>query len=186
MSVSSPFPAGDEFHLEFTRLFVANQAAFHGFLFSLVHDRHAADDLVQDLAVRLWGKFGDFDRSRPFVAWGLGFARLLAFEWRRKQTRLPIPVDEATLHALAESAAERISANDERRDALRDCSQHLTDHQKRVLHARYQEDRPVAEIASADQRTEMAVYKTLKRAHELLLDCMKKSLSPETPTNAGS
>ena len=61
-------------HLAFTRLFVANQAAFHGFLISLVHDLHAADDLLQDLAGRLWAKFDAYDPQRPFVAWGLGFA----------------------------------------------------------------------------------------------------------------
>ena len=50
--------------LEFTRLFVASQAAFQGFQLTLVHDRHAADDLVQELACRLWLKFGDYDAER--------------------------------------------------------------------------------------------------------------------------
>ena len=167
--------------LEFTRLCVASQAAFHGFLLTLVHDRHATDDLVQELACRLWLKFGDYERSRPFVAWGLGFARLLAFEWRRLQTRLPVPLDELTLQALAEVAAERSMASDDRHEALGHCLQHLTDHQRQVLQARYYRDQAVAEIARQAQRTEMAVYKVLKRAHQLLLDCMRKALTSPTP-----
>ena len=167
--------------LEFTRLFVASQAAFQGFLLTLVHDRHAADDLVQELACRLWVKFDDYQRSRPFVAWGLGFARLLAFEWRRLQARLPVPLDEPTLQALADLAAERSMASDERHEALGHCLQHLSKHQRQVLQARYYDDQPVAEIARQAQRTEMAVYKVLKRAHQLLLDCMRKTLASPTP-----
>ena len=167
--------------LEFTRLFVASQAAFQGFLLTLVHDRHAADDLVQELACRLWLKFGDYERSRPFVAWGLGFARLLAFEWRRLQARLPVPLDEPTLQALADVAAERSLASDDRHEALGHCLQYLTDHQRQVLQARYYRDQAVADIARQAQRTEMAVYKVLKRAHQMLLDCMRKTLASPTP-----
>ncbi len=167
--------------LEFTRLFVSSQAAFQGFLLTLVHDRHAADDLVQELAGRLWLKFGDYERSRPFVAWGLGFARLLAFEWRRNQARLPVPLDDATLQALADVAAESSLGSDERQEALGHCLQQLTDHQRQSLHARYYRDQSVAEIARQTQRTETAVYKVLKRAHLILLDCVRKTLESPTP-----
>lgn len=54
----------------------------------------------------------------------------------------------------------------------------LTEHQRRILHARYHDERPVAEIARAAKRTEMAVYRVLKRAHEALLDCMRRALGP--------
>lgn len=178
--------SGEEAPLRFTRLFVAHQAAFRGFLLSLVHDYHAVDDLVQELAARMWRRFGEYDAARPFVAWGLGFARLVAFEWRRRQARLPVPVDEPTLHALAELAAERAAGDDARREALHECLRHLTDHQRRVLHARYHDERSVAQIAAAAQRTEMAVYKVLKRAHEVLLECMQRALGRAAPIVPGS
>lgn len=108
----STVAAADEEPLRFTRLFVADQAAFRGFLLSLVHDPHAVDDLLQELAVRLWRRFADYDAGRPFVAWGIGFARLVAFEWRRRQARLPVAVDDSTLQALAELAAERAVEHD--------------------------------------------------------------------------
>jgi len=177
----SPETPAPDSQLEFTRLFVGTQAAFHGYLFSLVHDHHAADDLVQDLAARLWDKFNGYDRARPFVSWGLGFARLLAFEWRRRQARLPVPLDDATLNALAEVAANRAEDHDNRRAPLRGCLRHLPDHQRRALHSRYYDDQSVAEIARLWRRTEMAVYKVLKRAHEILLDCMRKTMAAAEP-----
>lgn len=172
MTDPSPDP-----HLKFTRHFIANQPALYGFLVSLVHDHHAADDLLQELASRLWSKFGEYDGRRPFVAWGIGFARLLAMEWRRKQQRLPIPMDDATLSLLADEAEAHFEHHDERLDALRRCLGRLTDHQRDALQLRYQEDRPVAEIARLWQRTQMAVYKVLQHCHRALLDCITETLA---------
>lgn len=168
-------------HLEFTRQLVAAQSAFHGFLFSLVHDRHATDDLLQELACRLWLKFPEYDRTKPFVAWGIGYARLLAFEWRRKQARLPLPMDDETLNALAETAAESAVRNESQSEALRGCLRSLTDHQRHALVLHYQEDRSVGDIARLWNRTTMAVYKVLKRSHEALLDCMRKTIAEQQP-----
>ena len=172
--MTDPIP---DSHLRFSRLLVANQPASHGFLVSLVQDPHAADDLLQELAGRLWNKFGEFDEGRPFVAWGLGFARLVAMEWRRKQLRLPLPMDDATLVLLADEAEAHFEHHDERLDALRECIGQLTDHQRHALRLRYQEDRPVAEIARLWQRTQMAVYKVLQHSHRTLLDCITKTLA---------
>ena len=168
-------------HLAFTRQFVAAQPALHGFLMSLVHDTHAADDLLQELAERLWRKFGDYDGSRPFVAWGIGFARLLAMEWRRRQLRLPLPLDDETLDRLAADAADEVPRHDERLEALRDCLKLLTDRQRTALRMRYQEAIPVADIAHSWNRTQMAIYKLLKHAHQALYNCISETLARQTP-----
>jgi RNA polymerase sigma-70 factor, ECF subfamily len=167
--------------LAFTRLFVAAQPALFGFLVSLVHDVHAADDLIQKLAERMWRKFGDYDESRSFVAWGMGFARILAMEWRRAQRRLPLPLDEETLELLAEQAADHTLHHDERIDALHDCLRLLTDRQRSALRLHYQESVPVARIARSWNRSQVAVYKTLKHVHRTLLDCIEQALASPSP-----
>ncbi|MFM8549164.1 MAG: sigma-70 family RNA polymerase sigma factor [Verrucomicrobiota bacterium] len=174
--MSSPEP-----HLQFTKLFVAAQPSLYGYLMSLVHDRQAADELIQELAERLWHKFPDYDASRPFVAWGIGFARYLAMEWRRRQRRLSLPLDEATLEALAETAEDDLSAQDARLEALRACLAKLTGRQREVLRQRYEESLPVAVIAESAQRTPMAVYKAIKQAHLALFDCVTRTLGPSAP-----
>lgn len=175
-----PHPSSDP-HLAFTRQFVAAQPALHGFLTSLVHDPHAADDLLQELAERMWRKFHEYDGSRPFVAWGIAFARLLAMEWRRRQQRLPLPLDDETLYHLASAAAEEAPHHDERLDALRACLKDLTKRQRAVLRMRYQESMPVAGIANLSNRTQVAVYKMLKHAHQALLNCISETLARQTP-----
>lgn len=177
----SELPPAPDPRLAFTRLFVAAQSALHGYLVSLVQDVHAADDLLQELAGRLWTRFEHYDPERSFVAWGIGFARLLALEWRRRQQRLPLSLDEATLDLLANQAAEQAAQLDGRRDALHECLKSLTDHQRRTLHLRYQEELSVADIARSWRRTEMAVYKVLKHAHQNLLLCMTRALARPEP-----
>lgn len=167
--------------LAFTRLFVAAQPALFGFLISLVHDVHAADDLLQTLAERMWKRFGDYDESRPFVAWGMGFARILAMEWRRAQRRLPLSLDDETLELLAEQAADRAFRHDERLEALQHCLKRLTDRQRAALRLRYQEAVPVAGIARSWNRSQVAVYKTLKHVHRTLLDCIEQTLARSSP-----
>ena len=168
-------------HLLFTRLFVAAQPALHGYLMSLVHNSHATDDLLQDLAERMWRKFGDYDRQRPFVAWGIGFARLLAMEWRRTQQRLPLPLDDETLDLLASQAADDVPRHDDRLEALRACLMQLTDRQRSILRLRYQESMPVAKIALSWNRSQMAIYKTLNHVHRSLLDCISDALARPMP-----
>lgn len=172
---------GPDTHLAFTRLFVASQPAFQGFLYSLVHDHHAADDLLQELASRLWLKFHDYDHARPFVAWGLGYARFLAMEWRRKQQRLVIPMDEKSLSALADAAQNHFVQHDKRLDALRACIKNLTDRQRRALQLRYEEERTVAEISMIWKRSQVAVYKVLKHCHRVLLACIHENLTHQQP-----
>lgn len=162
--------------LAFTRHFVANQAALYGFLVSLVQDLHAADDLLQELAGRLWVKFETNDSNRPFIAWGIGFARLIAMEWRREQQRLPLSLDESTLDQLAEQAAEQAGQLDERRDALHECLKSLTLHRRRVLHLRYQEELSVATIARTWKRTTL-LFPALRSAPMALSgDCRIKQI----------
>lgn len=162
--------------LEFTKLLLENERAIFGFIHSLTQDIGATEELRQELAERLWNKFDQYDGSRPFVAWAIGFARLMVFEWRRAQTKLPIPMSDEALNQLADDAADRAESRDEIYAALRECSAGLTELQRKALHQRYFEETPVKQIAKAWGRTQMAVYKVLNRVHESLADCLRTKL----------
>jgi hypothetical protein len=41
-------------HDHFTQLYVANEQALYGFVFSLLHRRSDADDVIQDTMIQLW------------------------------------------------------------------------------------------------------------------------------------
>ena len=59
----------------FTRCWTQAQPAIAGYIAALVPDPHAADDVVQEVAVILLRKFAEYDPARPFIAWAMGVAK---------------------------------------------------------------------------------------------------------------
>ena len=157
----------------FTRLIVLNRPRIFGFIFSLVHDRNAAEDILQEVSSVMWRKFDQFEEGTNFSAWALKIARFAVLEWRRKAARLALPLDEETERLLAEASAEITDEYDGMREALRFCVGKLSPKQSELIRARYFDDEPVQKIASRMERTRMAIYKALKKAHELLLSCIE-------------
>src|SRR2546426_2844133 len=121
----------------FSRLLVANQQRIHGFILSLVHDRGAARDILQDVSVVLWRKFEKFEPGTDFAAWAMSVARLSIFEWRRRQDKLPLPLDDEQLTHLADEAVMVSCDFEERREALRRCLKKLNERDHDLLHWRY-------------------------------------------------
>ena len=157
----------------FTRLIIAHRPRIFGFIFSLVHDRDAAEDILQDVSVVMWRKFDQFEEGTNFSAWALQIARFSVLEWRRKVAKLPLPLDIETEAALAARSAEMAEGYDDMREVLSDCLRQLSTRHRDLIRARYFDGEPVQSIAVRLKRTRMAIYKALKKAHETLLDCME-------------
>ncbi len=164
---------------QFSRLLVANQRRIHGFILSLVHDRAAAGDILQDVSVLLWEKFERFEPGTDFAAWGMSIARLTILNWRRRQKKVPLPLDDEQLAMLADEAVAVSCQYEERRLALGQCIEGLSDENRNLLASRYEMDQPMSGIAERLGRSRVAVYKRLHRVHALLLDCINDRLRTE-------
>ncbi len=163
---------------QFTRLLVANQRRIYGFVFTLVQEHAAADDLLQEVSVLLWQKFESFEPGTDFGAWAIAIARLKVLEWYRKQKRVPLPMESDLLHQLADRAEEAHAEPDvERRQALEECLSKLSDRDTELLSDRYSKGQPVSRIAQRIGRTRDAVYKVLARIHRDLADCVRGKLA---------
>lgn len=174
-------PMNDPNGERFTRLIVSHRPRIYGFIFSLVHDSVAAEDILQDVSAVLWRKFDQFEEGTNFNAWALKIARLSVLEWRRKQAKLPLPLETETLQALAEQSLELCEDYDDMREALRHCMGNLTPRQRELIRARYFDDEPVQSIAGRWKRTRMAVYKALRKTHEFLLECVEARETASIP-----
>jgi RNA polymerase sigma-70 factor (ECF subfamily) len=164
---------------QFSRLLVANQRRIHGFILSLVHDRAAAADILQDVSVLLWEKFDRFEPGTDFAAWGMSIARLTILNWRRRQKKVPLPLEDELLAILADEAIKVSCQYEDRRVALAHCVQELSEENRDLLIARYEMDRPVSGIAQRLGRSRVAVYKRLTRIRSILLDCINNRLHAE-------
>ncbi len=91
----------------FITLLLQNEADLRAFIGSMVRDRAAREDVLQETALVLWREFERYDRSRPFGAWARGIAaNLLKQHWEREARGplyLPIEVLPAVLAAFERS-----------------------------------------------------------------------------------
>lgn len=177
MSEMDPMERGEAF----TRLFIASEKRIFGLIFALVQDRADAQDILQETGARLWKKFDEFEEGTDFTAWALQVTRFVVLEWRRSQKRVPLPLDEEELHALADAhrdAAEPIAAV---RAHLDECLAKLSDRQRDLVRTLYGEGRTVVETASLWRISRRAIHKLLKKTKEQLLACIERSAAGELP-----
>jgi RNA polymerase sigma-70 factor, ECF subfamily len=164
----------------FSRLLIANQRRLYGFVYTLVQDHTATDEILQEVATVLWKKFDQFEPGTDFGAWAMKVSRFTVFEWRRKQAKLPLPMGEELFASIADKAVEVSCDLEGRLDALQGCVRHLNARDQALVADRYEEDLSVVEIAQRSGRTRGAVYKILTRIHRDLLGCVKDNLSHES------
>ena len=88
--------AGDRDALAF--IYARYSEDIYGYVRSIVHDHHEAEDITQQVFAKLIGAIGSYQqRQVPFFAWMLRVARNAAIDNVRKQ-RL-IPVEEVRANA---------------------------------------------------------------------------------------
>ncbi|MFD2256268.1 sigma-70 family RNA polymerase sigma factor [Luteolibacter algae] len=167
---------------QFSSLLMANRHRIYGFLYSLVHQHQAAEDLMQEVSMILWRKFDQFEIGTDFAVWAMSVGRFCVLNWRRKQARLPLSLDDDDLIRLADEAVS-VACEDDMRGSLKECMRLLPEKLKKVLRARYHRDLDVKEIAKRNQQSVRAVYLLLEKSHGLLLDCVSQKLGkpPQQP-----
>jgi len=74
-------------HELFLRLYAAHEPAVRAFVRSLVPMVADANDVMQEVAVVLWQKFGEYATSEDFRRWAFGVARFKVLSWRRDRMR---------------------------------------------------------------------------------------------------
>tara|TARA_R110002049_G_scaffold182485_2_gene350331 strand:+ start:65436 stop:65975 length:540 start_codon:yes stop_codon:yes gene_type:complete len=163
----------------FSRLLVANQRRLYGFILTLVHDRTAADDILQDVSSLLWQKFDKFEPGTDFAAWGMAVSRLTILNWRRKQKKVPLPLDDQEFALLADEAVAVSCQHEARQYALRECLERIDADGRELLASRFEMSQSVTSIAEQLGRSRVAIYKRLNRIQSLLLDCINEKVQEE-------
>ena len=109
---------------------------------SILHDRRAAEDAVQQAALKAWERRSQFDTGRSFSAWWFGILHNQSLDVLRQAKRMPagtildevaatVPADESVLDCRALGAAMET----------------LPEGQSEVVKLRYFADLSYAEIA---------------------------------------
>jgi RNA polymerase sigma-70 factor (ECF subfamily) len=171
----------DEDHDRFLRLWTSAQASIAGYVTAVVSDPHRGDDVMQNIAVAALRRFGDYDGGRPFIAWAMGIAKIEILTSRRDQARAASRFRGPTVESLAMVWEELQHEGDARKRALGDCLRAVSGRKRDLLTLRYEQERPLAEIADQLRMSAIAVRVALSRLRSGLQTCIERRLAAAAP-----
>lgn len=129
---------------------------------SIVHDHHAAEDITQNVFVKLTTAIAKYEeRSVPFAAWIMRVARNAALDHLRARRQIPVEEVRTSEPRNGELASER-------RACLVEALASLPREQRRVLCLRHMSGLSPLEIAQKLGKTESAVHGLHHRGREAL------------------
>jgi RNA polymerase sigma-70 factor, ECF subfamily len=173
-------PAENEIHNRFLRLFTTHEPAVRAFVRRLVPARADADDVMQEVSVVLWEKFGSFHEGADFRAWAFGVARFEVLAWLRDKGRDRLVLDEEVVVRLAEESAHDEPRLARQRVALEDCMNKVPAEQRELLLQAYRPEASIQTVAQGSGRSVPGFYQWLHRMRRALLD--RRALAQEPTT----
>src|SRR6188768_41476 len=108
----------DQHHNQFLRYFAESEPALRTFVRSLVPSLADASEVMQEVAVVLWQKFGEFDATRDFRKWAFGVARYEALALLRDRMRDRHVFSDALVNKLADATEAAGQRHEAQREAL--------------------------------------------------------------------
>jgi RNA polymerase sigma-70 factor, ECF subfamily len=170
--------AGDRDALAF--LYARYADNLHGYVRSIVHDHHEAEDVTQQVFAKLIQVIGKYEeREVPFFAWMLRVARNVAVDHLRRQ--VPVPVEEIrpTGSRLAHSLGR------EQLTDLKDALATLPSAQREVLILRHFAGLSPTEIAMRTGKTEGSIHGLHHRGRRALTaELASRGSAPATRDSA--
>jgi len=161
-------------HDEFLRLFTSVQPAlrrFVGYHFPGGRQQEI-EDVLQETALVLWRKFGQYDPAKSFTNWALGIAHFELRHSQRALARTPLALDERTSELLAQRVES--SPADGRQGQLDLCLSKLDARSREALSLYYEKDLSTQQIAETFRGTVNMVRILLFRARTNLARCMTR------------
>jgi RNA polymerase sigma-70 factor (ECF subfamily) len=143
-------------------LFVRHHRRLYGFLARLTGDRHVAEDLVQEVFLRLLRFRTSYSGDGSFVAWLFRIARNVAADQFARR-RAVDPIDPDTAAVDEPSALDRM-VTDERRERYERALRTLPAEHREALLLRGTEGLPYRDVAAALGCSEGAARVRVHRA----------------------
>ena len=166
----------DQEQERFMRLWTDAQPAVVNYLHAMVRDPVVAKDLVQETALVLFRRFGDYDGQRPFLAWALGVAKMQVLGLHRDGARSFVTFDTELFEKFTEGWAEVAPTASEQSAALEVCLERLPARPRQMVRLRYFDEMNSEEIAQRLGAKSAAVRVALQRIREQLRVCIEQQM----------
>jgi RNA polymerase sigma-70 factor, ECF subfamily len=164
---------------DFLPLYIQNEEALRAFVRSMLPTRDDAREVMQEVALVLWQKFGELREREKFRAWAYAVARMRVLAFLRDRSRDRHVFGDDVLTLLADEMEENTDAFEAERAALETCLKKLDPARRTLLDAAYAPGVRIDTLAASAGRSAMSVYKALHRIRLTLMECTQRALSKE-------
>jgi len=167
---------------QFLALFQANRGRIYAYLLALVPHLDDADDLLQEVSVRLWQNFHRFNDGTDFGAWSFSFVRYAAMNYHRRKRRLDrrVTFNDELLCAIAHRVTHASWRLDDRQESLKSCVKKLPERARILIDGYYMRGGTMKSVAREAGRSVPTVTKALSRIRGLLAACVERNLASES------
>ncbi len=157
----------------FELVYAATSLKLYGIVVRIVGRRELADEVLQEVYVRIWRRAGDFDPSAASpITWLAAIARNLALDEARRKTAASI---EDHPEALQHPSSDDPSADHERNEQLRRlhaCLDGLGQERREIVLLAYHYGMTREDISNRFGRPVATVKTWLRRSLAQLKDCL--------------
>lgn len=162
-----------------TQLIVKHRHGVSAYLYSVLPDTHAVEDVFQEVCIVALQKAAEYQDGTNFVGWVRAIARNKLREHLRRRTG--VLLDDAFFESLDQAFEEARGDGDadRRKDDLRRCLDDLQEGSRELLKWRYEEALTPAAIGARLGRSRFAVNSLLQRIRETLKDCVERRAAAE-------
>lgn len=156
------------------RVYELTSAKLFGICLRISGDREAAEDILQDVYVKIWRRAGAFDvlRASP-ISWLATIAHNAAIDWRRAEQR-PDTACEDAAGLIADEAplADAMLEQKEERLRLLACLEGLEEQQSNAIQRAFLEGLTYQQLAD-QTRTPLSTIKSwIRRGMAKLKECL--------------
>jgi|SRR3954471_16328218 RNA polymerase sigma-70 factor (ECF subfamily) len=164
---------------EFISLFTQHSRPVYGYIRALVHHQSDAEDIFQEASRVMWQKFDQYQSDSDFLAWACCISHYEVLMYRRSKARQKCVLSDDVYALLDKEMPDFVVNSDLRSQSLSHCIELLPASDRELLRARYSPGATTRLVSETMKRSVDAVYRSLRRIHEALFNCIQRRLAEE-------
>lgn len=170
-------PDSDDNHERFIALLTKHERVIRASICSVIRRPEDVDEIMQNVSLVAWRKFGTLTDAEGFAKWACVIARYEVLTFRRGKARDRFEFDESLIEKITAEAAAEVPQLNQRMQLLDDCLGKLPDDRRALVLKAYEPGCKTADLAGKMGKTADGMYQLLRRIRLELKECVDRELT---------